>query len=102
MKIADIKLYERLRHSLGEEEAQELVRFIHSQIENEFMDCKDVFLTKEDKVELVQMIAEVEVRLNKSINDTERRLSKSFTGMTLLQLLSIIISVLALVTFMTK
>ena len=100
--MTDIKMYERLRHALGEEETEDLIVFIKSEVKTEFMNCKETFVTKEDKVELLQKISDVEVRLNKTIGDVRVDLTKSMSGMTLLQYLSIIISVIAIITFMTK
>lgn len=49
-------MYKSLKAKLGDETAQELVNFIKSEINNEFMDCKQLFLVKEDKMDLVRTI----------------------------------------------
>ena len=109
MNITDIKMYERLRHSLGEDETQDLIAFIKSETKNEFMDCKDVFLTKDDKLELMLMIKQDKVELVNQINHVENRLmetkaelNKSINAWGLVQLLAIIVSIIAIITFMTK
>ena len=54
MSVTEVQLYKSLKEKLGDEEAQELVNFIKSEINNEFMDCKEVFLVKEDKVDMMR------------------------------------------------
>jgi hypothetical protein len=56
MSVTEVQLYKSLKAKLGDETAQELVNFIKSEINNEFMDCKQLFLVKEDKVDLVRTI----------------------------------------------
>jgi hypothetical protein len=53
MSTNEIKLYDSIRARLGDDGAQELVGFIKSEIKNEIMDLKDVFLTKADKADLI-------------------------------------------------
>ena len=54
MNIDDIQLYNALRVKIGDEEAKTLVDFVVSKIEKEFAYKKDVFLTKEDKVDIIR------------------------------------------------
>lgn len=54
MTIDDIQLYNALRVKLGDAEAKTLVDFVVSKIEKEFSYKKDVFLTKEDKVDIIR------------------------------------------------
>jgi hypothetical protein len=54
MTIDDIQLYNIIRAKLGETEAKSLVDFISSKIEKEFSYKKDVFLTKEDKIDIIR------------------------------------------------
>ncbi|HYE56373.1 MAG TPA: hypothetical protein VD996_16100 [Chitinophagaceae bacterium] len=65
--MRDIKMYERLRHTLGEEQTQDLIAFIKSEVNSEFMDCKEVFLTKEDKVDLIQLMKQDKIELLRTI-----------------------------------
>jgi hypothetical protein len=54
--ITQIQLYNILRTKLGDAEAHDLVSFIKAEIKTEFMERKDVFLTKEDKVEMMRAV----------------------------------------------
>jgi hypothetical protein len=54
MTIDDIQLYNIIRAKLVETEAKSLVDFISSKIEKEFSYKKDVFLTKEDKIDIIR------------------------------------------------
>lgn len=56
MNTRDIKLYNSLRNTIGEEAAQELVSFIKCEISNEMVNLKDIFLVKQDKVEIMRTI----------------------------------------------
>lgn len=63
MGISDLTLYNNLRKKLGEQESHELVEFIHSEVKAEMetvksnLDIKtNVFLTKEDKIDLIDRI----------------------------------------------
>jgi hypothetical protein len=56
MSVTEIQLYKALQSKLGDVEAQELVSFIKTEINAEFMDCKQVFLTKEDKIDIIRSI----------------------------------------------
>jgi hypothetical protein len=56
MSVTEIQVYKVLQSKLGDETAQELVKFLKSEINAEFMDCKQVFLVKEDKVDLMRTI----------------------------------------------
>ena len=57
MQINEIQLYNILRNKLGEKEAETLVEFVQSKIEKEYSYKKDVFLTKEDKIDIIRWIA---------------------------------------------
>lgn len=67
MSVTEIQLYKVLQSKLGDETAQELVNFIKSEINSEFMDCKQVFLVKEDKADLIRIIKEDKVTLMRAI-----------------------------------
>ena len=57
MQINEIQLYNILRNKLGEKEAETLVEFVQGRIEKEFANKKDVFLTKEDKIDIIRWMA---------------------------------------------
>lgn len=56
MSVTEIQLYKLLKAKLGDETAQELVNFIKSEINAEFMECKKIFLVKDDKAEIIRYI----------------------------------------------
>ena len=60
MGNSDLSLYHSLRNKLGEQETAELIEFIHSEVKADMetvkanLDIKtNVFLTKEDKIDLI-------------------------------------------------
>lgn len=56
MSISEIQLYEILKNKLGEEEAHTLVELIQKEVKNEFLAIKEIFLTKEDKIDIMKSI----------------------------------------------
>jgi len=82
MGISNITLYDILRKKLGEQESYELVEFIHSEVKAEMEEVKsnldtktNIFLTKEDKIDLIGRFNEVEIRLIDRMNKVETRLT---------------------------
>jgi hypothetical protein len=63
MSISEVTLYNLLRKKLGEQETYELVEFIHTEIKAE-MDAKtNLFLTKEDKIDLIDRMNKIRTEL---------------------------------------
>ena len=63
MGNSDLSLYHTLRNKLGEQETAELIEFIHSEVKADMETVKtncdakvNVFLTKEDKIDLINRI----------------------------------------------
>jgi hypothetical protein len=54
MQITSIELFEPLKPKLGEKEAKSLVMFVEEKAEERIAQKKDVFLTKDDKVDLIK------------------------------------------------
>ena len=54
MVVSEITLFNTLRAKLGEQEAQVVVEGIKNAVKEEFENKKDVLLTKQDKVELIE------------------------------------------------
>lgn len=63
MSISEISLYKALRAKLGDETADELVEFVTSEVKSELERKTNVFLTKEDKIDLID-------RINKAKTET--------------------------------
>jgi hypothetical protein len=54
MVVSEIALYNTLKSKLGEQEAQIVVEGIKQTVDTRFSEQKDIFLTKEDKVDLIK------------------------------------------------
>lgn len=54
MSISEMSLYNALRKRLGEQETEELVEFVKSEAKSELESKTSLFLTKEDKVDLIK------------------------------------------------
>ena len=54
MVVSEITLYNVLKNKLGETEAQSVVEGIKQTVREEFENKKDILLTKQDKVELIE------------------------------------------------
>ncbi len=54
MSSLELKTYEILKNKLGEEEASTILQFIEEKSEQKINQKKDVFLTKDDKVDLIK------------------------------------------------
>lgn len=80
MSISEIQLYNALKTRLGDNEAQQLVDFVKSEVASEFKTRRDTFLTKEDKIDIMRSIYIVGI----------------------VQFLAIVGSVLAIMSFMLR
>jgi len=56
MSILALKVYEIFKAKLGNKEAETVMEFIDAKAEEKISHKKDVFLTKDDKVEIIQSI----------------------------------------------
>ncbi len=56
MSVTDIQLFNILKSKIGEEQAQLLVEYVQKQVREEIETRKDVFLTKDDKVDIMRSI----------------------------------------------
>jgi uncharacterized protein (DUF2164 family) len=63
MSISEISLYKALRIKLGDEAANDLVEFVASEVKTELYNKTNIFLTKEDKIDLID-------RINKAKTET--------------------------------
>ncbi len=63
MSISEISLYKALRIKLGDEAASELVEFVASEVKTWIDSKTSLFLTKEDKIDLID-------RINKAKTET--------------------------------
>lgn len=63
MSISEVSLYKALRNKSGDDTASELVEFVKSEVQTEFDNKTNTFLTKEDKIDLID-------RINKAKTET--------------------------------
>ena len=56
MSISEISLYNALRKKLDEQESSELLEFIKSEVKTELESKTEILLTKEDKIDLNDLI----------------------------------------------
>lgn len=63
MSISEISLYKILRKKLGEEETTELMEFVKSEVKSEFDAKARIFMTKDDKIELIDRMRTDKVEL---------------------------------------
>jgi len=54
MSALELKAYEILKNKLGEQEASTILEFIEEKSEQKINQKKDIFLTKDDKVDLIK------------------------------------------------
>ncbi len=80
MSFSDIELYNLLKNKLGESEARSLVEYVKSQVKEEVHSKAEIFLTKDDKVDIMRSIY--------------------FVG--LIQFLAIVGSVVGIINFMLR
>jgi len=54
MMVSEIELFEALSEQLGKEKAKILVNYVESKVDKRLEDKTQVFLTKEDKVDIIK------------------------------------------------
>jgi hypothetical protein len=63
MSTLEIQVYEILKTKLGEEEAAKVIEYFDSKAEEKINQKKDIFLTKDDKVDLIKWMVSLIVGL---------------------------------------
>jgi hypothetical protein len=56
MSALELSVYEILKAKLGEQEAQKVIEFIDAKAEEKISNKKDIFLTKDDKIDIMRTI----------------------------------------------
>ena len=67
MSTLELKAYEIFKNKLGEKEAETIIQFIEEKTHEKINEKKDVFLTKDDKVDLITRMETNKVELIKWI-----------------------------------
>ncbi len=68
MKALELKVYEILKNRFSEEEAEIFIEYFEEKSSEKIEDKKDVFLTKQDKVELIEKMNSDKVALLGKMN----------------------------------
>jgi hypothetical protein len=99
MGISNLTLYNNLRGRIGERESHELIEFIHSEIKVEMetvkshLDTKtNVFLTKEDKIDLIDRMDVIKNDLIDRINKIKTDMIVWIVGVSVLQYILLMIT----------
>ncbi len=99
MSISNLTLYNSLRKKLGEQESHELLEFIHSEVTVEMESVKtdlemktDVFLTKEDKIDLIDRMDVIKNDLIDRINKIKTDIIVWIVGVSVLQYILLMIT----------
>ena len=71
MGIPEIYLYNSLRKKMGEEETTGLMEYVKSEVKSEFDARACVFMTKDDKIELMGRASNDKAELIDRINETK-------------------------------
>lgn len=92
MSISAISLYNTLRKKLGEEETTELMEYVKSEVKSEFDARACVFMTKDDKIELIDRINGTKAELIDRINKVKTETITWIVGVGILQFVLSILS----------
>ena len=74
-----MRLFNILCKRLGEEESNSLVEFVHAEVDAGIGQKSDIFLTKDDKSELLTKIKEVQIDLKDAQINLIDRMNKNKT-----------------------
>ena len=65
MKTLELKVYEILKSRFSEKEAETFIEYFEAQTTSKIEEKKDVFLTKEDKIDLIEKMNKDKIDLIK-------------------------------------
>ena len=102
METTEIKLYKSIQAKLGDQETQDLISYIKYEINTEFMECKKVFLIKEDKIDLIQSAKQDKIDLIQSAKQDKIDLMRAIYITGIIQFLAIIGALLGILSFFMK
>jgi hypothetical protein len=92
MVVAEIKLYELLKTKIGQKEAEAFVEILDKKVENKFNDKKGELATKED-------LASLRLATKEDLSAFRSEILRTVYLTSLGQLLAIVASVIAILTF---
>ncbi len=99
MAVPDLTLYNTISKKLGEQEAHELVEFIHSEVRTQMEEVKsdlntktNIFLTKEDKIDLIDRIDLTKSDLIDRIHKIKTELIVWIVGVSVLQYILLMVT----------
>jgi len=79
MSISAIRLFNILCRKRDGEESKGLAEFVHAEVDTRISQKSDIFLTKDDKSELLSKIKEVQIDLKDAQIDLIDRMNKNKT-----------------------
>lgn len=69
MAAVKLQVYKLFEKTYGEENAKIIMTFIEENNEKQINDLRSIFLTKEDKIELLEKLGATEIRLTRRVDD---------------------------------
>ncbi|MBC7554879.1 MAG: hypothetical protein H7257_12980 [Taibaiella sp.] len=69
MSTLELRVYEIFKNKLGEKEAEVVIEYFESKTEEKYQQKKDVFLTKEDKMDILSKIETTNTRIEMAKTD---------------------------------
>ncbi len=92
MQVSQIELYNILQKKFGASEAESLLKFVESEVNDKFSEQKDVLSTKQD-------LAKLETALRVELRDNKIDTIKWIVGMSIIQTATLIAGLIAIVKF---
>ncbi|MFT4155614.1 hypothetical protein [Parafilimonas sp.] len=74
MSISEISLYKALKQKLGDDAAAELVEFVANEVRTEIDNKTSLFLTKADKIELIEKMNNDKIELLAKLNNLHEKI----------------------------
>lgn len=81
MTAGVLQVYRIFKQTYGDEKANTIVTFIMDKKKEELDEMKNTFLTKDDKIDLINRISNVETRLTDRISDVEIKLTDRISNL---------------------
>jgi hypothetical protein len=96
MSVSEIKLYELLRNSIGEKDAESFVYLINENMEKKFEQWKSELATKDDLIATKEEIAALRIATKEDISALRTELLRTIYLTSMGQLIAIVASVVLL------
>ena len=100
MEMRDFQMYNCPRPKLGDEAAQEMITFVKSTIKTEMMDLTKIFLTKDDKFEIIRTLKDDKVEIMRTMKEDKVEVMRAVYMTSLFNFLAIACTVIGVVIAM--